>query len=65
MQTETPETPRDRRLSELYDELGMVMEDAQCAMDYPEYTSTLVEVGVAIKKAQIAIIGELLRSHPE
>ena len=70
MQTETPETPRDRRLSELYAELGKVMEslvddakDAQC--DNPEYTSTLVDLSKAIEKVQIAIIGEVMRLHPE
>jgi hypothetical protein len=70
LQTETPETPRDRRLSELYAELGKVMEslvddakDAQC--DNPEYTSTLVDLSKAIEKVQIAIIGEVMRLHPE
>jgi len=69
---DTAETPRDRRLSELYAELGMVMEslvddvkDAQCGMDNSEYTSTLVDLSAAIEKVQIAIIGEVMRSHPE
>jgi hypothetical protein len=45
---DTVETPRDRRLSELYAELGKVVEslvdDAkECAMDNPAYTSTLAD----------------------
>ena len=67
---DTVETPRDRRLSELYAELGKVVEslvdDAkECAMDNPAYTSTLVDLGAAAEKMQIAIIGEVMRSHPE
>ena len=72
MNTETPETPRDRRLSELYAELGMVVEslvddakDAECAMNNPEYTSRLADLNEAAAKMQAAIIGELMRSHPE
>ena len=72
MQTETPETPRDRRLGGLYAELGTVLEslvddakNAQCGTNNPEYTSTLADLSAAIEKVQIGIIGELLRSHPE
>jgi len=39
--------------------------DAQCGMDNPEYTSTLVDLSEVAAKVQTAIIGELMRSHPE
>jgi hypothetical protein len=39
--------------------------DAQLGMDNPKYTSTLVDLNEAAAKMQAAIIGELMRSHPE
>ena len=68
----TVETPRDQRLSELNAELGIVVDslvddakDAQCGIDNPEYASALVDLGAAAEKMQAALIGELMRSHPE
>jgi hypothetical protein len=68
MQT-TTETGKDQRLGELFAELDAVKEllrdEAKSEASNPEYTDKVRDLSEAIDKMQVAVIGELLRAHPE